>query len=52
MAVKVLKATQLGDEEGICVEPYVVLEVDEPSQRYQTVVGGGTVPSWDQTFTM
>ena len=52
MTVSVLKATQLGSVSGICVEPYVVLEVDEPSQRYQTTVGGGAVSSWDQTFTM
>jgi len=50
--VSVLKATQLGSVSGICVEPYVVLEVDEPSQRYQTTVGGGAVSSWDQTFTI
>jgi len=52
MEVKIVKATQLGGLTGNCVEPYVVLEVDEPSQRHQTCTRSGAVSGWDETFTI
>ena len=60
MGVKVVKATGLGgrgageDEEGEGEDhrPYVVIEVDEPGQRYQTQPGLGRAPVWDQQFSV
>ena len=37
---------------ALCLEPYVVLEVDEPSQKHQTRVGAGAQFGWNDTFTM
>merc|ERR1711962_1585793 len=50
--VKIVKAVQLGGTLGRCLEPYVVLEVDEPSQRKQTRTGSGTQFCWDETFSI
>lgn len=53
MGVKVVKATGLGgQEEGEDQRPYVVIEVDEPGQRYQTGPGLGRAPVWDQQFSV
>lgn len=48
--MKIVKAVQLGGAGGKCLEPYVVLEVDEPSQRKQTRTGSGAQFGWDETF--
>jgi len=34
------------------LEPYVVIEVDDPSQRQQTRPGTGPQTQWDETFTI
>ena len=56
MGVKVVKATGLGGreagDEGAEHRPYVVIEVDEPGQRYQTGPGLGRAPVWDQQFSV
>ena len=55
MGVKVVKATGLGGQEAGEDEdhrPYVVIEVDEPGQRYQTGPGLGRAPVWDQQFSV
>ena len=56
MGVKVVKATGLGgrgeDVPGQEQRPYVVIEVDEPGQRYQTQPGLGRAPVWDQQFSV
>lgn len=51
MGVKVVKATGLGGEDGE-QQPYVVIEVDEPGQRYQTQPSQGRAPVWDQQFSV
>ena len=53
MGVKIVKATNLVNKTaGGDLKAYVVIEVDEPSQRYQTksVTGGNFV--WDQNFSV
>ena len=50
--VTVVKAMQLGGVKGLCLEPYVVLEVDDPSQKHQTRTGSGAQYSWNDTFSM
>ncbi|XP_023335337.1 uncharacterized protein LOC111706659 [Eurytemora carolleeae] len=50
--VKVVKAVQLGGQAGNCLEPYVVVEVDDPSQRQQTRPGSGPQTQWNETFSM
>ena len=51
LEVKVVKAAQLGGSQG-CVEPYVVLELDEPSQRHQTRAILGNQPRWEDKFSL
>ena len=50
--VTVVKAVQLGGATGLCLEPYVVMEVDEPSQKHQSRTGSGAQYSWNDTFEM
>ena len=50
MGVKVVKASGLGGEEE--QQPYVVIEVDEPGQRHQTLPSRGRAPVWDQQFSV
>jgi len=50
--VKIVKAVQLGGTSGRCLEPYVVLEVDEPSQRKQTRTGSGAQFAWEEAFSI
>ena len=50
--VTVVKAGQLGGSTGLCLEPYVVLEVDEPSQKHQSRTGSGAQYCWNDTFSM
>ncbi|KZC11822.1 C2 domain-containing protein 2 [Dufourea novaeangliae] len=50
LLVKVVRATELGGEQG-AVEPYCVVELDEPSQKNQTSVKKDTRnPLWDEAF--
>ncbi|XP_076264246.1 uncharacterized protein LOC143198732 isoform X13 [Rhynchophorus ferrugineus] len=50
LLVKVIRATQLGGNQG-CVEPFCVIEMDEPSQKNQTSVQKNTdSPYWDEHF--
>jgi len=49
MDVKVAKVTQLA-EGNDKVQPYIVMEVDEPSQRFQTKTTQGSSCTWDDTF--
>ncbi|XP_076310480.1 phospholipid transfer protein C2CD2L-like isoform X2 [Tachypleus tridentatus] len=50
LLVKVVKATNLGGTKD-CQEPYCVIEMDEPSQRFQTSFGkDGSNPFWDENF--
>lgn len=50
--MSVVRAAQLGGARGLCLEPYVVLEVDDPSQKQQTRTGAGAQYSWNDTFPM
>lgn len=50
LLVKVIRAAQLGASQG-CVEPFCVVEMDEPPQKNQTSVQKNTVsPFWDEHF--
>ncbi|XP_030755359.1 uncharacterized protein LOC115881827 isoform X3 [Sitophilus oryzae] len=50
LLVKVIRAAQLGGTQG-CVEPFCVIEMDEPSQKNQTSVQKNTdSPYWDEHF--
>ncbi|XP_076241986.1 uncharacterized protein LOC143183984 isoform X5 [Calliopsis andreniformis] len=50
LLVKVVKATELGGEQG-AVEPYCVVELDEPPQKNQTSIKKDTRnPVWDEAF--
>eukprot|EP00090_Calanus_glacialis_P010043 TRINITY_DN18425_c0_g1_i1.p1 TRINITY_DN18425_c0_g1~~TRINITY_DN18425_c0_g1_i1.p1 ORF type:complete len:540 (+),score=148.32 TRINITY_DN18425_c0_g1_i1:22-1620(+) len=50
--VKIVKAVQLGGSAGTCLEPYVVLEIDDPSQKMQSRTGSGSEYTWNDTFTI
>ncbi|KAK0173962.1 hypothetical protein PV328_007093 [Microctonus aethiopoides] len=50
LLVKVVRACDLGGQQG-CVEPYCVVELDEPPQKHQTAIKKNTVgPVWDEAF--
>ncbi|XP_037069486.1 uncharacterized protein LOC119090852 isoform X2 [Pollicipes pollicipes] len=50
LLVKVLKAAGLGATKG-CKEPYCVVEMDEPAQKFQTETRLDTDhPFWDEAF--
>lgn len=50
LLVKVIKAAGLGAKQG-CLEPYCIVEMDEPAQKYQTSVKRDTdSPVWDEHF--
>ncbi|XP_076372605.1 uncharacterized protein LOC143257584 isoform X2 [Tachypleus tridentatus] len=50
LLVKVIKATGLGGKKG-CHQPYCVIEMDEPSQRFQTSSAKNTSnPFWGENF--
>ena len=51
MGVKVVKAGQLGNVTSTS-NPFVILEIDEPSQRYQTNTAKGPTCVWDQNFSV
>nr|XP_050858295.1 uncharacterized protein LOC127067439 isoform X8 [Vespula vulgaris] len=50
LLVKVVRATELGGQHP-SVEPYCVVELDEPPQKHQTSIKKDTVnPIWDEAF--
>lgn len=50
LLVKVVRAAQLGASQG-CVEPFCIVEMDEPPQKNQTSVQKNTnSPFWDEHF--
>ncbi|XP_026824984.1 uncharacterized protein LOC105285796 isoform X2 [Ooceraea biroi] len=50
LLVKVVRATDLGGQQG-SVEPYCVVELDEPPQKNQTSIKKDTKnPMWDEAF--
>ncbi|KAG7209895.1 hypothetical protein KM043_011496 [Ampulex compressa] len=50
LLVKVVKATELGGQQG-ATEPYCVVELDEPPQKNQTSIKKDTRnPLWDEAF--
>lgn len=52
LLVKVARAAELGGEQG-AVEPYCVVELDEPPQKNQTSAKKDTRnPSWDEAFLL
>ena len=51
MGVKVVKASQLGTISSTS-NPFVILEIDEPSQRFQTNTSKGPNCVWEQTFSV
>ena len=51
MVVRIVKAGQLG-QVGPTSKPYVVLEIDEPSQRYQTNTTRPPSWVWDEQFSV
>jgi len=52
LEVKIVKAVQLGGSSGTCLEPYVVLEIDDPTQKMQSRTGSGSEYTWNDTFTI
>lgn len=52
LLVKVVRAAELGGEQG-AVEPYCVVELDDPPQKNQTSVKKDTRnPLWDEAFLL
>lgn len=52
LLVKVIRAAQLGAENG-CVGPFCVVEMDDPPQKHQTSVQKNTnSPYWDEHFLL
>lgn len=52
LLVKVVKAMDLGGQQG-AVDPYCVVELDEPPQKNQTSVKKDTKnPLWDEAFLL
>ncbi|XP_051166433.1 uncharacterized protein LOC127284799 isoform X4 [Leptopilina boulardi] len=50
LLVKIVKATDLGGNQG-CKEPYCVVELDDPPQKNQTSIKKDTInPLWDEAF--
>ncbi|GLV42604.1 uncharacterized protein CBL_03343 [Carabus blaptoides fortunei] len=50
LLVKVVRAAQLGADQG-CIEPFCVVEMDEPPQKNQTSIKRDThSPEWDEHF--
>ncbi|EJD74293.1 hypothetical protein LOAG_18370 [Loa loa] len=49
MHVKVIRAQQLGGDRTVN-QPYVVLEMDEPAQKFQTKRGLNISPYWEESF--
>ncbi|KJH40664.1 C2 domain protein [Dictyocaulus viviparus] len=52
LRVKVIKASHLGRGIGLrdVQQPYVVLEIDEPAQKFTTSKGLNTCPFWEESF--
>lgn len=52
LLVKVVRATDLGGQQG-AVDPYCVVELDEPPQKNQTSIKKDTKnPLWDEAFLL
>lgn len=52
LLVKVVKANDLGGEQG-CSMPLCVVELDEPPQKHQTAIKKDTAnPVWDEAFLL
>lgn len=50
LLVKVVRASDLGGQQG-CTEPFCVVELDEPPQKHQTAIKKNTCnPVWDEAF--
>ncbi|CAB3399270.1 unnamed protein product [Caenorhabditis bovis] len=47
MRIKVIKATKLGKD---VQQPFVVIEMDEPAQKFTTCKGINANPYWEETF--
>lgn len=51
LLVKVVRGTDLGVLKG-CSEPYVVVELDDPSQKFQTSTQENSSPVWNENFVL
>ena len=52
LLVKVVRAIDLGGQQG-AMEPYCVVELDEPPQKNQTSIKKDTKnPLWDEAFLL
>lgn len=51
LLVKVVRGTDLGVLKG-CSEPYVVVELDDPPQKFQTTVQEKQSPVWNENFVL
>uniref|UniRef100_A0A915PHH5 C2 domain-containing protein n=1 Tax=Setaria digitata TaxID=48799 RepID=A0A915PHH5_9BILA len=49
MRVKVIRAQRLGGDRSVN-QPYVVLEMDEPAQKFRTTSGLNMSPYWEESF--
>ncbi|CAL8100389.1 unnamed protein product [Orchesella dallaii] len=49
LLVKVVRGTDLGVLKG-CSEPFVVVELDDPAQKFQTTVQEKQSPIWNENF--
>lgn len=51
LILKSIKASNLGGSKG-CIEPYCVIEIDDPGQKFETIgIKNTNSPIWDQQFT-
>lgn len=52
LLVKVIRASQLGAQQG-CQEPFCIVEMDDPPQKNQTSIKKETnSPFWDEHFLL
>uniref|UniRef100_A0A0N4ZB12 C2 domain-containing protein n=1 Tax=Parastrongyloides trichosuri TaxID=131310 RepID=A0A0N4ZB12_PARTI len=49
LRVKVIRAQRLGNNRNV-LQPYVIVEMDEPSRRYKTSHGINISPYWEESF--
>ncbi|KAK6766542.1 hypothetical protein RB195_026061 [Necator americanus] len=50
LRVKVIKANHLGRANIDVHQPYVVIEMDEPAQKFTTTKGINACPYWEETY--
>lgn len=51
LIIKVVRGTDIGLPKG-CVEPYVIVELDDPVQKFQSGVQESESPVWNENFVL